>query len=160
MLYLLGRGDIIFIPRLAYTCDIRKNAFLGRDKDEETLQEKTHFFAIFHICSKKVYVCLPISIRESAGIEKGDKLLMIKNGRTILLEKLKTSDFRDLLKHSEKVAEKLWNSKDNDVWDIVFEQRDIIIVPFPFSDLSGSKQRPVLILSTLEYNKHTEDLIT
>ena len=48
----------------------------------------------------------------------------------------------------------------NDVWDIVFEQRDIIIVPFPFSDLSGSKQRPVLILSTLEYNKHTEDLIT
>ncbi|MEK6861324.1 MAG: AbrB/MazE/SpoVT family DNA-binding domain-containing protein, partial [Nanoarchaeota archaeon] len=61
----------------------------------------------------KGQISLPISIRESAGIVKGDELLMIKSGRTILLEKLKTSDFRDLLKHSEKVAEKLWGNKEN-----------------------------------------------
>ena len=67
----------------------------------------------------KGQISLPISIRESAGIKKGDKLLIIKNGRTILLEKLKTSDFRDLLKHSEKVAEKLWSNKDDGVWDSI-----------------------------------------
>ncbi len=43
---------------------------------------------------------------------------------------------------------------------IMFEQGDIIIVPFPFSDLSGTKQRPVLILLKSEYNRHTIDLIT
>ncbi len=43
---------------------------------------------------------------------------------------------------------------------IVFEQGEILIVPFPFSDLSSIKQRPVLVLSKLEYNKTTEDIIT
>lgn len=42
----------------------------------------------------------------------------------------------------------------------VFEQGEILIVPFPFSDLSGTKQRPVLVLSKIEYNKNTDDLIT
>ncbi|MBS3079732.1 type II toxin-antitoxin system PemK/MazF family toxin [Candidatus Pacearchaeota archaeon] len=43
---------------------------------------------------------------------------------------------------------------------IVFNQGDIIIVPFPFSDLSTVRQRPVLILSNLNYNKNSEDLVT
>ncbi len=67
----------------------------------------------------KGQISLPISVRESAGIKKGDELLLIKKGRTILLEKVKESDFRDLLKHSEKVAEKLWSNKEDDVWDSV-----------------------------------------
>ena len=33
--------------------------------------------------------------------------------------KVKKSDFRDLLKHSEKVAEKLWSNKADDIWDSV-----------------------------------------
>lgn len=41
-----------------------------------------------------------------------------------------------------------------------FRQGDIVIVPFPFSDLSGTKQRPVLILSKTEYNDNCEDIIT
>ena len=67
----------------------------------------------------KGQISLPTSIRESTGIKKGDELILIKKGRTILLEKLKESDFRDLLKHSEKVAEKLWSNKEDDVWDSV-----------------------------------------
>ena len=43
---------------------------------------------------------------------------------------------------------------------ILFEQGEIIIVPFPFSDLSTIKQRPVLILSKNEYNNQTGDIIT
>ncbi|MFH1505920.1 MAG: type II toxin-antitoxin system PemK/MazF family toxin [archaeon] len=40
-----------------------------------------------------------------------------------------------------------------------FEQREIVLTPFPFSDLSNIKQRPVLILSNNEYNYKTEDLL-
>ena len=42
----------------------------------------------------------------------------------------------------------------------LFEQGEILIVPFPFSDLSGIKQRPVLVISRLFYNRKTEDIIT
>ena len=42
----------------------------------------------------------------------------------------------------------------------MYEQREIVIVPFPFSDLSAIKQRPVLILSKDIDNGNSEDLIT
>lgn len=42
----------------------------------------------------------------------------------------------------------------------VFEQGEILIVPFPFTDLSGIKQRPVLVISKTEDNKKSEDIIT
>ena len=40
-----------------------------------------------------------------------------------------------------------------------FSQGDIVLVPLPFTDLTASKKRPVLILSKLEYNNITNDLI-
>lgn len=43
---------------------------------------------------------------------------------------------------------------------IQFKQGEIVIVPFPFSDLSGTKQRPVLIISNNDYNNTCEDVIT
>ena len=43
---------------------------------------------------------------------------------------------------------------------IKYEQGEILIVPFPFSDLSGIKQRPVLVLSKADYNQRSEDIIT
>ncbi len=67
----------------------------------------------------KGQISLPVTIRESIGIERGDELLMIKSGRTILIEKLKKSDFRNLLKHSEKVAEKLWSNEEDEIWNNV-----------------------------------------
>ena len=41
-----------------------------------------------------------------------------------------------------------------------FKQGDILIAPFPFSDLTTIKQRPVLVLSNNEYNGKTQDIIT
>jgi len=43
---------------------------------------------------------------------------------------------------------------------IVFNQGDILIVPFPFSDLTSVRQRPVLVLSKKEYNEKCEDIVT
>lgn len=43
---------------------------------------------------------------------------------------------------------------------IVNKQGGIAIVPFPFSDLSIVKQRPVLILSKTKDNEESDNLIT
>ena len=67
----------------------------------------------------KGQISIPVSLRKSMGIGKGDEILVLKEGSTLLLEKVKKSSFRDLLKHSEKVAEKFWGSKADDVWDTV-----------------------------------------
>jgi len=42
---------------------------------------------------------------------------------------------------------------------IRFEQGEIVLMPFPFSDLSNVKHRPVLVLSKGEYNSIVEDFI-
>jgi len=43
---------------------------------------------------------------------------------------------------------------------ITYKQGEIVVVPFPFSDLSSIKQRPVLVLSKNIDNELSEDLIT
>ena len=35
----------------------------------------------------------------------------------------------------------------------MFEQRDLILIPFPYSDLTISKKRPALIISNVKLNK-------
>ena len=45
------------------------------------------------------------------------------------------------------------------MFGIKFKQKDILIVPFPYTDFSSVKQRPVLVLSKDEYNLNTEDII-
>jgi len=41
----------------------------------------------------------------------------------------------------------------------MIEQRDLLIVPFPFSDQSGRKVRPVIVISNNLFNNHSEDVI-
>ena len=41
----------------------------------------------------------------------------------------------------------------------MISQRDMLLVPFPFSDQSGKKVRPVVVISNLEFNEHSEDYI-
>lgn len=41
----------------------------------------------------------------------------------------------------------------------MISQREIVLLPFPFSDLRSSKVRPVVVVSNDEYNKKSEDMI-
>ena len=42
---------------------------------------------------------------------------------------------------------------------LIFRQGEIVIINLPFSDLSGSKNRPALIISSNEFNKNNQDII-
>ncbi len=41
----------------------------------------------------------------------------------------------------------------------MYNQGDILLIPIPFSDLTSSKKRPVLVKSNSRYNYNTEDII-
>ena|SRR3989344_3088869 len=41
----------------------------------------------------------------------------------------------------------------------MIKQRDLILVPFPFSDQSGRKVRPVIIISNDNFNDNSEDIL-
>ena len=40
-----------------------------------------------------------------------------------------------------------------------FKRGDIVLVPFPFTDLSSAKRRPALVVSPDEFNNHMQDLV-
>lgn len=41
----------------------------------------------------------------------------------------------------------------------MIEQRDLLLVPFPFSDQTGKKVRPVVVIIKNSFNSHSEDVI-
>jgi mRNA interferase MazF len=41
----------------------------------------------------------------------------------------------------------------------IYKQRDIVLITFPFSDLTGQKVRPVIILSNSTYNQQSQDIL-
>jgi len=41
----------------------------------------------------------------------------------------------------------------------MIEQQDLLLIPFPFSDQSGRKVRPVMVVSNNEFNKYSEDIL-
>jgi len=75
--------------------------------------------------SEKGQIAIPMDIRNSLGLRRGDTLVLIQRDHKILIEKpvkiaKKTeSSFKFLLKHSEKVASKFWENKEDEVWDNV-----------------------------------------
>ncbi|HLA00205.1 MAG TPA: type II toxin-antitoxin system PemK/MazF family toxin [Thermodesulfovibrionales bacterium] len=42
---------------------------------------------------------------------------------------------------------------------MMYNQGDIILIPIPFTDLSSSKKRPVIVISNDQYNSLFEDII-
>lgn len=44
-------------------------------------------------------------------------------------------------------------------YGIMHKQGDILLIPVPFTDLTSSRKRPVLVMSNDQYNNKTEDII-
>ena len=65
----------------------------------------------------KGQISLPVGFRESLNIYQGDELLATKTDDAIVIKKVKKDDFSDLLKHSERVAKKLWDNKEDEIWN-------------------------------------------
>jgi mRNA interferase MazF len=40
-----------------------------------------------------------------------------------------------------------------------FQPGDLVLIPFPYTDLSASKQRPAVVLSSLTFNATERDII-
>ena len=73
--------------------------------------------------SDKGQIAIPVDIREEAGIERGDELVILESNGKILLEKSEIistkmeDDFKDLLKASEMSLAKDWLSpEDEEAW--------------------------------------------
>ncbi|MBS3094637.1 AbrB/MazE/SpoVT family DNA-binding domain-containing protein, partial [Candidatus Pacearchaeota archaeon] len=62
-------------------------------------------FKIIRITDKG-QISLPVLFRNEMNLGKGDEIIITKTEDSLILKKLKREDFSDLLKHSEKVAEK------------------------------------------------------
>ena len=77
--------------------------------------------------SDKGQIAIPVDIREEAGIERGDELVILESSGRILLEKSEKvsakvkDDFKDLLKISEISLRKLWDNKEDEIWDKYLE---------------------------------------
>jgi len=75
--------------------------------------------------SEKGQIAIPREIRVMLGIKKGDRLILaVKNKKLLIqkaanLEKHIEDDFKDLLKLSEKTSERLWNNKDDEIWNTI-----------------------------------------
>ena len=41
----------------------------------------------------------------------------------------------------------------------MYEQRDMVLIPVPFSDLKSKRRRPVIVISNNLYNQKTEDIV-
>ena len=69
--------------------------------------------------TNKGQISLPVGIRESLEIKQGDELLITRSNDSLIIKKIKKDDFSDLLKHSEMVAKRLWDNKEDEVWNNV-----------------------------------------
>jgi AbrB family looped-hinge helix DNA binding protein len=67
--------------------------------------------------TSKGQISLPIAFRKELDIDSGDGLLLVKSGKSLMIEKIDESKFNDLRKHSKKVALKLWGNKEDEIWD-------------------------------------------
>ena len=73
--------------------------------------------------SDKGQIAIPQTIREEAGIKKGDELVIFESNGKILIEKshkvsAKMKDhFKDLMIFSEQALKDVWSNKQDEIWN-------------------------------------------
>jgi AbrB family looped-hinge helix DNA binding protein len=73
--------------------------------------------------SDKGQIAIPIDIRNSLGLRRGDELILIQTDNKLLIEKPKKmikkvkEDFKDLMTLTESALKKLWLNKEDEIWN-------------------------------------------
>jgi len=73
--------------------------------------------------SDKGQISIPIDIRNSLGLRRGDELILIQTDNKILIEKPKKmikkvkEDFKDIITLTESSLKKFWLNKEDEIWD-------------------------------------------
>jgi AbrB family looped-hinge helix DNA binding protein len=73
--------------------------------------------------SDKGQIAIPIDIRNSLGLKRGDELVLIQTDNKILIEKpgrviKEVKDiFKDVITLTESSLKKLWLNKEDEIWD-------------------------------------------
>lgn len=73
--------------------------------------------------SDKGQIAIPSDIRKALKIKKGEELLIIRKGDKLLVEKSSkvskkfASEFNFMLKNAQVTAKKLWNNKEDEIWN-------------------------------------------
>ena len=73
--------------------------------------------------SEKGQISIPREIRILLGIKKGDRLVLNAKNKKLLIQKATSmakqmeDSFDPLTKLSERTAKKLWDSKDDEIWN-------------------------------------------
>ena len=72
--------------------------------------------------SEKGQISIPLKIRESIGIYRGDELVLVQDGEKILIEKSEKiskqikDDFKDIPYYNEKSLKEIWDNVEDDIW--------------------------------------------
>lgn len=75
--------------------------------------------------SAKGQIAIPSDMRREMNIRKGEELLLIKKGGQLLIEKSSKAsrkfvgEFNFMLKNAEHVAKRLWENKEDEIWNNV-----------------------------------------
>ena len=67
----------------------------------------------------KGQISIPTKVQQACKMKKGDTLLLIEEEGIIMLKKIKKSEFTNIITQSEKVFKKLWDNKEDEIWDKV-----------------------------------------
>ena len=73
--------------------------------------------------SEKGQIAIPMDIRNSLGLKRGDELVLIQTDNKILIEKPKKmikrvkEDFKGMIALTESSLKKLWLNREDEIWD-------------------------------------------
>lgn len=73
--------------------------------------------------SGKGQISIPREIRKQLAVEKGSKLVIVLEGKKLLIRKVSDvsqsmeDGFEDVVRYSERSLEEIWDNREDDVWN-------------------------------------------
>ena len=67
--------------------------------------------------SDKGQIAIPVEIRKTIGIDRGDSLILMQTDNRIIMEKPKEEDFSGF--NSQEVMRELWDNEEDEIWNDV-----------------------------------------